>query len=124
MRSALPPSSKEGAAHPNAAKLWIEYALSPICVNLAAQEQLYQFWSLTTPPSPRLPRSSVWIRKNVMDYDFDDATKNIKTYVEGSHECFLAASGANTGDEPGFPGEVILLHRLSHRPNDPDGAAA
>ena len=39
--------------------------------------------------------------ENVMDYDFDDATKNIKTYVEEVMNA-LAASGANTGDENRF----------------------
>ena len=33
----------KGAAHPAAAKLWIEYALSPDCVNLAQDNGSYQF---------------------------------------------------------------------------------
>ncbi len=33
----------KGAKHPNAAKLWIEYALSPDCVNIAKDNGSYQF---------------------------------------------------------------------------------
>lgn len=39
-----------------------------------------------------------------MDYDFDDATKNIGTYVEEVMNA-LANSGANTGDTGRFQTE-------------------
>jgi len=42
----------KGAAHPNAAKLWIEYALSPDCVNLAAQNGSYQFLGIDNATQP------------------------------------------------------------------------
>ena len=89
------------AAHPNAAKLWIEYALSPDCVNLAAQNGSYQFLVIDNATQPEVAVEFGLDPENVMDYDFDDATKNIKTYVEEVMNA-LAASGANTGDENRF----------------------
>ena len=91
----------KGAAHPNAAKLWIEYALSPDCVNLAAQNGSYQFLVIDNATQPEAAAEFGLDPENVMDYDFDDATKNIKTYVEEVMNA-LAASGANTGDENRF----------------------
>ena len=91
----------KGAAHPNAAKLWIEYALSPDCVNLAAQNGSYQFLVIDNATQPEVAAEFGLDPENVMDYDFDDATKNIKTYVEEVMNA-LAASGANTGDENRF----------------------
>ena len=91
----------KGAAHPNAAKLWIEYALSPDCVNLAAQNGSYQFLVIDNATQPEAATEFGLDPTNVMDYDFDDATKNIKTYVEEVMNA-LAASGANTGDENRF----------------------
>ena len=91
----------KGAAHPNAAKLWIEYALSPDCVNLAAQNGSYQFLVIDNATQPEVAVEFGLDPENVMDYDFDDATKNIKTYVEEVMNA-LAASGANTGDENRF----------------------
>ena len=91
----------KGAAHPNAAKLWIEYALSPDCVNLAAQNGSYQFLVIDNATQPEVAAEFGLNPENVMDYDFDDATKNIKTYVEEVMNA-LAASGANTGDENRF----------------------
>ena len=91
----------KGAKHPNAAKLWIEYALSPDCVNLAAQNGSYQFLVLDNATQPEAAVQFGLDPDNVMDYDFDDATKNIKTYIEEVMNA-LAASGANTGDENRF----------------------
>ena len=91
----------KGATHPNAAKLWIEYALSPDCVNLAAQNGSYQFLVIDNATQPEVAAEFGLDPENVMDYDFDDATKNIKTYVEEVMNA-LAASGANTGDENRF----------------------
>mgnify|MGYP007025224206 FL=1 len=39
-----------------------------------------------------------------MDYDFDDATKNISTYIEEVMNA-LANAGANTGDTGRFQTE-------------------
>ena len=41
---------------------------------------------------------------NVMDYDFEDATKNISTYIEEVMNA-LANAGANTGDTGRFQTE-------------------
>ena len=86
----------KGAAHPNAAKLWIEYALSPECVNLGAQNGSYQFLVLDSATQPQAAKDFGLDPENVMDYDFEDATNNIKTYVEEVMTA-LANSGANTG---------------------------
>lgn len=85
----------KGAAHPNAAKLWIEYALSPECVNLGAQSGSYQFLVLDNATQPQAAKDFGLDPENVMDYDFEDATNNIKTYVEEVMTA-LANSGANT----------------------------
>lgn len=86
----------KGAAHPNAAKLWIEYALSPECVNLGAQNGSYQFLVLDNATQPQAAKDFGLDPENVMDYDFEDATNNIKTYVEEVMTA-LANSGSNTG---------------------------
>ena len=88
----------KGAAHPNAAKLWIEYALSPECVNLGAQYGSYQFLVLDNATQPQAAKDFGLDPENVMDYDFEDATNNIKTYVEEVMTA-LANSGANTGTD-------------------------
>ena len=73
----------KGAKHPNAAKLFMEYALSPECVNLAAENGSYQFLVLDNATQPQaaidfgLDPSLVWD-----GYDFADAAANTATYVE------------------------------------------
>ena len=42
----------KGAAHPNAAKLFVEYALSPDCVELAAENGSYQFLVIDNAKQP------------------------------------------------------------------------
>ena len=91
----------KGAKHPNAAKLWVEYALSPDCVNQADEVGSYQFLVLDNAEQPQAAYDFGLDPNNVMDYDFDDATKNIGTYIEEVMAA-LAASGANTGDENRF----------------------
>ncbi len=91
----------KGAKHPNAAKLWIEYALSPDCVNLAQENGSYQFLVLDNATQPQAAYDFGLDPNNVIDYDFEDATANIKTYVEEVMTA-LANSGANTGDESRF----------------------
>ncbi|MCR4676691.1 MAG: ABC transporter substrate-binding protein [Sphaerochaetaceae bacterium] len=91
----------KGAKHANAAKLWIEYALSPDCVNLAKQHGSYQFLVIDNAEQPKEAYDFGLDPSNVIDYDFDDATKNIKTYVAEVMEA-LAASGAATGDTSRF----------------------
>lgn len=86
----------KGAAHPNAAKLWIEYALSPDCVNIAKDNGSYQFLVLDNAEQPSQAAEFGLDPNNVMDYDFEDATANIGTYIEEVMNA-IAASGADTG---------------------------
>jgi len=73
----------KGAKHPNAAKLFMEYALSPECVNQAANYGSYQFLVLDNATQPQaaidfgLDPSLVWD-----GYNFADAAANTATYVE------------------------------------------
>ncbi|SDB47514.1 ABC transporter substrate-binding protein [Butyrivibrio sp. INlla16] len=72
----------KGCAHPNAAKLWIEYALSPDCVELAAQNGSYQFLVIDNAKQPEVAAEFGLDPENVMDYDFEDAKENTETYIE------------------------------------------
>ncbi len=72
----------KGCQHPNAAKLWIEYALSPDCVELAAQNGSYQFLVIDNAKQPEIATEFGLDPENVMDYDFEDAKQNTTTYVE------------------------------------------
>ena len=91
----------KGAAHPNAAKLWLEYALSPECVELGAENGSYQFLVLDNAKQPQAAYDFGLDPENVMDYDFADATANIKTYISEVMDA-LANSGANTDDTSRF----------------------
>ena len=84
----------KGAKHPNAAKLWIEFALSPECVNLAQDNGSYQFLVIDNAQQPAVAAEFGLDPENVMDYDFEDAKQNITTYVE---EVFTAL-GASADD--------------------------
>ena len=86
----------KGAAHPNAAKLWIEYALSPECVELAAQNGSYQFLVIDNATQPSQAAEFGLDPDNVMEYDFEDAKNNTGTYVEEVMAA-LSKSGADTG---------------------------
>ena len=86
----------KGASHSNAAKLWIEYALSPECVNLAAQNGSYQFLVIDNATQPEVAMQFGLDPDNVMDYDFEDAKNNIGTYIEEVMNA-LNAGGADTG---------------------------
>lgn len=83
-----------GCEHPNAAKLWIEFALSPDCVNLAKDNGSYQFLVIDNAEQPAVAAEFGLDPENVMDYDFEDAKNNITTYVE---EVFNAL-GASADD--------------------------
>ncbi len=72
----------KGCAHPNAAKLWIEYALSPDCVELAAQNGSYQFLVIDNAQQPEVAAQFGLDPENVMAYDFADAKENTTKYVE------------------------------------------
>ena len=82
-----------GCEHPNAARLWIEFALSPDCVNLAQDNGSYQFLVIDNAKQPAIATEFGLDPENVMDYDFEDAKLNITKYVE---EVFAALGG---GDE-------------------------
>lgn len=88
----------KGAAHPNAAKLWIEYALSPECVELAAQNGSYQFLVIDNATQPAQAAEFGLDPDNVMDYDFEDAKNNTGTYIEEVMDA-LSKSGADTGED-------------------------
>ena len=88
----------KGAKHENAAKLWIEYALSPDCVNLAKENGSYQFLVIDNAEQPEIATEFGLDPNNVIDYDWDDATANIGTYVEEVMNA-IAASGADTGTD-------------------------
>ena len=81
----------KGAKHPNAAKLWIEFALSPDCVNLAQDNGSYQFLVIDNATQPAVATEFGLDPENVMDYDFEDAKNNITTYIE---EVFNALGAA------------------------------
>lgn len=72
----------KGAAHPNAAKLWVEYALSPACVDLAQKNGSYQFLVLDNAKQPEIATEYGLDPNNVMDYNFEDAKKNTEQYVK------------------------------------------
>ncbi len=72
----------KGCKHPNAAKLWIEYALSPECVELAAENGSYQFLVLDNAKQPEVAAQFGLDPENVMKYDFDDAKENTPKYIE------------------------------------------
>jgi len=72
----------KGAAHPNAAKLWIEYALSPACVDLAQKNGSYQFLVLDNAKQPEIATEYGLDPNNVMDYNFEDAKQHTEQYVK------------------------------------------
>ena len=72
----------KGAKHENAAKLWIEYALSPDCVDIAKENESYQFLVIDNATQPEEATQFGLDPENVMDYDFEDAKANTSTYVE------------------------------------------
>ena len=71
----------KGAKHPNAAKLWIEYALSPECVELGAKNGSYQFLVIDNAQQPKEAAEFGLDPNNVMDYDFEDAKANTEQYI-------------------------------------------
>lgn len=91
----------KGAKHTNAAKLWIEYALSPECVNLAQENGSYQFLVLDNAKQPQIAIDFGLDPENVMDYDYEEAANNTAQYVDDIMKA-LATSGENTGDENRF----------------------
>ncbi|MGN0972383.1 MAG: extracellular solute-binding protein, partial [Aristaeellaceae bacterium] len=82
----------EGCAHPNAAKLWIEYALSPECVELADDAESYQFLVINSAQQPAAVEPFGLDPNNVIDYDFEDAKNNTTQYVADFFDALGAAA--------------------------------
>ena len=73
-------------------------------MNIAKDNGSYQFLVLDNAEQPPQAAEFGLDPENVMDYDFEDATNNIKTYIEEVMTA-LAASGANTEDASRFQTE-------------------
>ena len=71
------------------------------CVNIAKDNGSYQFLVLDNAEQPEIAYEFGLDPSNVIDYDYDDATNNIKRYVEEVMSA-LAASGAATDDTSRF----------------------
>ena len=85
----------KGCAHPNAAKLWIEYALTPDCVDIAKENGSYQFLVLSNATQPQEAEDFGLDPNNTIDYDFEDAKQNTAKYVE---DFFAAVGGEDDAD--------------------------
>ena len=83
----------KGAKHPEAAKLWIEFALSPDCVDIAKENGSYQFLVLSNATQPEEAEEFGLDMNNTIDYDFEDAKQNTAQYVE---DFFAALEGTDT----------------------------
>ena len=83
----------EGCEHPNAAKLWIEFALSPDCVELAADAGSYQFLVLDNAQQPAALQAFPELDPSkTIDYDFADAKENTSKYVADYFDALGAAA--------------------------------
>ena len=78
--------------HPNAAKLWIEFALSPDCVNIAKENESFQFLVIDNAEQPEEATAFGLDPENVIDYDFEDAKNNTSKYVEDYFNALGAAA--------------------------------
>ena len=83
----------KGCKHPYAAQLWIEYALSPQCVERAQEVGSNPFLVIDDAQQPPLAAEFGLDPNNVMDYDFEDAKKNTERYV---HEVMQALKGGDS----------------------------
>ena len=89
----------KGAKHMNAAKLFMEYALSPDCVEQAADHGSYQFLVIDNAKQPQaaidfgLDPSLVWD-----GYDFAAAASDTEQNVNDVMEA-IAAAGADVGED-------------------------
>ena len=88
----------KGAKHPEAAKLFMEYALSPECVEQAAQHGSYQFLVIDNAKQPEVAAEFGLDPSLVWDgYDFAKAATDTAQNVEDVMAA-IAASGADTGE--------------------------
>jgi iron(III) transport system substrate-binding protein len=72
----------KGCKNLELAKKFIDFALTPDCVELGAKNGSYQFLVLDNAKQPQAAIDAGLTTVNVMDYDFDDAKTNIGHYVE------------------------------------------
>lgn len=82
----------KGAKHPNAARLWVEYALTPEAVNIAKEHDAFQFLVLKNAEQPREATEFGLDPDNVIEYDFEDAKLNTSNYVKDYFEALGAAA--------------------------------
>lgn len=74
----------KGAKNPKAAKKFIDFALTPECVELGAKNGSYQFLVLDSKTGVKQPQAAIdagLTDVKVMDYDFSDAKINTSHYV-------------------------------------------
>ena len=83
-----------GAKHPNAAKLFIEFCLTPECVERAAETGSFQFLVLKNAKQPEVIEKFGLTLDACIDYDFADAKANTTSRVER----FFEVIGANADD--------------------------
>ena len=87
----------KGCAHPNAAKLWIEFALSPDCVELGKDNASLQFLNLDNAKDPEALDAFPELKNaKLIDYDFDDAKENSSKYVEAWNNAIVADDRVKT----------------------------
>jgi iron(III) transport system substrate-binding protein len=72
----------KGSSHENAAKLWIEYALSPECISLARESNIYSFVVIDSMSQPKEAIEHGLTLDNIIEYDFEDAKHNTSIYVQ------------------------------------------
>ena len=82
----------DGCAHEAAAKLWIEYALSPECVELADDAESFQFLVLKNAHQPAAVEPFGLDPENVINYDFEDAKANTAQYIIDYFDALGAAA--------------------------------
>ncbi len=82
----------KGAKHPNAAKLWVEYCLTPTAVDIAKEHDAYQFLVLKDATQPQQAIDFGLDPDNVIEYDFEDAKQNTSNYVKDYFEALGAAA--------------------------------
>lgn len=87
----------KGCEHPNAAKLWIEFALSPDCVELGKDNASLQFLCLDNATNPTvLQNFPELFSAKLIDYDFEDAANNSSKYVEEWNKSIVADDRVKT----------------------------
>ena len=85
----------EGAKHPNAAKLFIEFCLTPECVELAATTGSYQFLVLSNAKQPEVLDKFNLDIGACIDYDFADAKAHTAERVERFMEVVHGENGSD-----------------------------